>query len=318
MRLAWGTLAVVAALVCSTGVHAQRSVFVGENDAVNKTDRDYTNGFRQSFIFDNFSKDLLAAQLFDFVKPALITAGSNGGPARQQLEWIALAQSIFTPDHTTALARLPGDRPFAGWLYTGFNISQETDRKQLDTFELLAGAVGGEDSLANDVQSAFHRLLGQSPPVINGYTLHNEPGLLVAWDRRWKTGVAFGDGYGIDLIPSVGFTGGNVFTYGSAGAIARIGRSLSTTWGPTTVRPAPSGASFVSPNPDAPFWGFDFFGGFEGRAVARNIFLDGNTFENSIHVTRNPFVLDLVVGAEVRIPLDVAQHSEMISPTIPI
>lgn len=278
---------------------AQRSVFVGENDAIGKTDRDYTNGFRQSFVYDQFSRDLLVAQVFDTVKPLLITAGGTG-PARQQLEWIALAQSIFTPDKTTLPTRAPGDRPFGGWLYTGFNITQETGRRQLDSFEFLAGAVGGPASLAYDVQASFHRLLGQSPPVINGYEIHNEPGFLVAWDRRWKFGVMdFSDGYGIDIIPAVGFTGGNVFTYGSAGAIARFGRSLSTTWGPTMVRPSVSGASFVSPDPNAPFWGFDVFAGFEGRAVARNIFLDGNTYGSSPSVTRTPFVYDLIVGAEV-------------------
>ena len=300
MRLAWRAIAVAAALVVgSAGAHAQRSISIWENDAVAKTDRDYTNGFRQSFVFDDFSRDLFAAKVFEFVKPGLITLGAPNASTRQQIEWIALAQSIFTPDHVSNPVRAPGDRPFGGWLYTGFNASQETGRTQLDSFEVLIGAVGGSASLATEVQGGFHQLLGQRRPVINGYELHNEPGFLLAWDRRWKTGIDLGNGYGVDLIPSIGFTGGNVFTYGSAGAIARFGQSLSTTWGPTLVRPAPSGASFISPNPDAPWWGFDFFGGAEARGVVRNIFLDGNTFENSISVTRKPFVYDLLAGAEI-------------------
>lgn len=300
MRLASSSLAIAAALVVlTTGASAQRSVTVLENDAVARTDRDYTNGFRQSFVFEDFSRDLLAARVFEFVKPGLITLGAPNGPANKQIEWIALAQSIFTPDRQASPTRLPGDRPFGGWLYTGFNASQETGRTQLDSFEVLVGAVGGSASLAPQVQSSIHELLGQKPPAINGYELHNEPGFLVAWDRRWKAGLDFGNGYGVDVIPFVGFTGGNVFTYGSVGAIARLGRSLSTTWGPTLVRPAASGASFFSRNPAAPFWGYDVFAGVEVRGVARNIFLDGNTFEDSIHVTRKPLVTDLIVGAEI-------------------
>ncbi|NVN88458.1 MAG: lipid A deacylase LpxR family protein [Rhodopseudomonas sp.] len=302
MRLGWTRIAVVAAaLLASSQALAQRAVFNWENDAIGDTDRDYSDGFRLSFVFDDFSRDILAGKAFDFVSPGLITFGAPGGPVKQQFEWIALAQSIYTPDHTTVRTpRIPGvDRPFGGWLYTGFNVAQETGRRQLDSFEFQVGAVGGSASLANAVQSSFHRLLSQTAPFINGYELHNEPGFLLAWDRRWKFGTEFGGGYGVDFIPSIGFTGGNVFTYGEVGAIARIGRSLSTTWGPTVMRPGITGANFISPNPDAPFWGFDLFAGAQARGVARNIFLDGNTFQDSLSVTREVFVYDLIAGAEL-------------------
>jgi len=38
------------------------------------------------------------------------------------------------------------------------------------------------------------------------------------------------------------------------------------------------------------------FGGFEGRAVARNIILDGNTFRDSRSVDKEPLVGDLQWG----------------------
>ncbi|ABD05317.1 conserved hypothetical protein [Rhodopseudomonas palustris HaA2] len=291
---------VVIATLLSHGALAQRAVLIGENDTVADTDRDYTSGFRLSFVFDNFSRDLLAGQAFDLVRPALITYGSPSGSVRQQFEWIALAQNIYTPDRDTRGTYTPGvDRPFGGWLYTGFSVAQETGRRQLDSFELQVGAVGGNASLAQAVQSSFHSVLGQASPVINGYELRNEPGILLAWDRRWKFGTAFGNGFGVDIIPSLGLTAGNVFTYGEAGAIVRFGRALSTTWGPTVIRPGVSGANFVSPDPDAPFWGFSLFGGAQARGVARNIFLDGNTFSSGLHVSRDAFVYDLVAGAEV-------------------
>ena len=43
-------------------------------------------------------------------------------------------------------------------------------------------------------------------------------------------------------------------------------------------------------------FGFYLFAGAQGRAVARNIFLDGNTFEDSPDVDSEVFVADLTGG----------------------
>lgn len=44
-------------------------------------------------------------------------------------------------------------------------------------------------------------------------------------------------------------------------------------------------------------FGWYVFVGVEGRAIAHNIFLDGNTFASSQHVDKKPFVGDLTAGA---------------------
>ncbi len=276
--------------------HAQRASLVWENDVIGRTDSDYTDGFRASVNFDDLSKSLLVRQTFDFFKPGLFTAGAPEGPKRQQIEY-SLGQSIYTPDRITAPSRQPGDRPFGGWLNAGVSIAEESNKSQLDTFEFQAGVVGPA-ALATQTQTAFHRLIGDSSPVINGYEIKNEPGFLLSWDRRWKFSQPLSGTYGFDIIPSVGLTGGNVFTYGSAGLIARFGQNMAYSWGPTRIRPATSGAFFAAENEPATF-GFDIFAGFEGRAVVRNIFLDGNTFANSPTVTKNVFVGDLIAGAEI-------------------
>ena len=46
-------------------------------------------------------------------------------------------------------------------------------------------------------------------------------------------------------------------------------------------------------------WGWYLFGGVQGRAVAQNIFLDGNTFQNSASVDKKVLVADFTVGASV-------------------
>jgi hypothetical protein len=48
-----------------------------------------------------------------------------------------------------------------------------------------------------------------------------------------------------------------------------------------------------------PLWGAYLFASADGRVVGRNIFLDGNTFQDSHHVDKEPFVADLRAGLVV-------------------
>jgi hypothetical protein len=61
------------------------------------------------------------------------------------------------------------------------------------------------------------------------------------------------------------------------------------------VRPALSGVEHFSGGPLS----WQVFAGVQGRAVARNLFLDGNTWEDSASVDRNPYVADFQTGFSV-------------------
>lgn len=63
--------------------------------------------------------------------------------------------------------------------------------------------------------------------------------------------------------------------------------------------PGYSGTSYFSGDRAGVRLGWDFFLGTEGRAVARNIFLDGNTFQNSRSVVKEIVVAALIVGTEL-------------------
>jgi hypothetical protein len=220
------------------------------------------------------------------------------GAARRQIEWIMIGQSIFTPADKARVPPDPFDRPYAAWLYTGVSLAQETARRQLDSFEILAGVVG-PSALGRQVQNSFHSLRGGSMQALGwDYQLRDRPALLAAWDRRWRFGFTDANDLGIDVIPSIGVTLGNVYTYASAGGMVRFGRSLSSTWGATRVRPAYSGASFFTPTKTGDF-GFAFFAGAHGRAVGRNVFLDGSTFTGGQPLDSRTLVADFTLGAEV-------------------
>ncbi|MBK6705755.1 MAG: DUF2219 family protein [Caulobacteraceae bacterium] len=66
-------------------------------------------------------------------------------------------------------------------------------------------------------------------------------------------------------------------------------------YGPPRVRPSLAGVEHFSGGPLS----WQVFAGVEGRAVARNLFLDGNTFEDSASVERNPYVADFQTGFAV-------------------
>lgn len=98
------------------------------------------------------------------------------------------------------------------------------------------------------------------------------------------------------LVPGLTASLGNVMTYASAGLLLRLGTRLDADFGPPRTRPALSGSAFFEPGEGL---GWYMFAGVEGRAVARNIFLDGNTWQESRRVARIPGVGDASLGAVV-------------------
>jgi lipid A 3-O-deacylase len=84
-----------------------------------------------------------------------------------------------------------------------------------------------------------------------------------------------------------------VYTYADAGVTIRYGKSLPLDYGPPRIQPSVPGAGFFAPTSKFEWY---LFAGFEARAVARNIFLDGNTFRDSRSVDKVPLVGDLQWG----------------------
>src|SRR5262249_24365683 len=68
---------------------------------------------------------------------------------------------------------------------------------------------------------------------------------------------------------------------------------LPVDYGPPRVRPSIAGTDFFVPETS---FGWYLFFGTEGRVVARNIFLDGNTFTDSHHVDKKYLIGDLQGG----------------------
>ena len=276
-----------------------------ENDLFGSgADNHYTHGFRASYLFPLRTQGR-QRDCIPFEDAFRTVAETASDPFKRFLAErtnrisLILGQSIFTPDDIENPNLIPDDRPYAGWLYVGAGLESSSGgegRPFLEKFEINLGMVGPA-SLAEEVQTKWHALIDTRTPRGWDHQLKNEPGLVLSYERKWPFRKALGGGYDAELAPSAGLTLGNIYTYGAAGAMARIGHNVPDDYGPPRIRPGLQGSDTFAalPGREGAF-GWYLFAGFEGRAVARNIFLDGNSFADSHSVDKRPLVGDLQVG----------------------
>ncbi|MCH2547865.1 MAG: lipid A deacylase LpxR family protein [Alphaproteobacteria bacterium] len=259
--------------------------FTLENDVFSGNDDGYTNGFRASWTTAADKMPFLLAPIAKSIPMFPVNGDKRVS--------YGFGQSMFTPNDIEAYTLQPNDRPYAGWLYGSVGLVSDTGT-QFDTLELTLGVVGPA-SLAKQTQRAVHEYITDSPEPHGWYhQLENEPGIILSYDRKWRSFYQFSAlGHGVDFTPGVGASVGNVMTDAKMGATVRFGRNLPSDYGPPRVRPALSGSDFFIPTK-----GFSWyvFAGAEGRYVARNIFLDGNTYQDSHSVDKEHWVGDVQTG----------------------
>jgi hypothetical protein len=260
-----------------------------ENDLFYKTDRDYTNGAQAAWTsppVDTADWAVDTARLIPFF--------AQSGEVRASY---ALGQNIYTPSNLGAANPPLDQRPYAGFSYASFGLIDESDDKsRLDQIELQVGVIGPMSG-AEEVQKFVHRLINDRIPQGWHYQLRDEPGLVLSYDRSVKVFPRLSEGpVGFDVEPDFGGAIGNVYDYVSGGAMARIGFNLPDDYGPVRIEPSLPGSNFFEPQSAL---GAYIFAGVEGRAIARNLFLDGNTFESSRSVQKIPFVGDMQLGAAI-------------------
>lgn len=272
--------------------------FTLENDIIAGTDRDYTNG-----------------ALISYVSPANdLPFFADWAPA--QLTWLTKAtkwhmtygigQNMYTPQDIAINPPDAADRPYAGFLYGTIGLVADErhangEPRHLDVLALDVGIVG-KHSLAEQTQKLVHRVIDDQKPLGWDSQLGTEVGVRLLYERSWRASQKKWDVPIIplegDITPYVGAALGNIETYGTAGVSFRLGEDLGDDYGPPRVRPALSGPGFFK---DVDGFSWYVFGGVAGRAVARDLFVEGNTFKDSAGVKLVPFQLDLQAGVAIQI-----------------
>jgi hypothetical protein len=277
----------------------QAAVFTAyfENDILGNTDRHYTAGTKFSWLSSDYShwrEREGVAQQFGERLPLV------NEPGTQKNFGFAIGQNIYTPQRKDLLSPDPTDRPYAGWTYLEFSFLSKSDAR-LDTLSFQLGVIGPH-SYARQIQREVHRLIGSDEALGWDSQLRDEFGLNVVVERKWRLyAKSMGEILGIDFVPHVGLSVGNVQTYANTGATVRFGFNLPSDFGVQLIRPGGAGSTPANDlDPRVSLrknFSFFLFGALDGRAVARDIFLDGNTFRDSPSVDKEPFVADVSYGA---------------------
>jgi len=276
-----------------------------ENDLFGETDQNYTNGVRISWVSPD-TNTLASEPLYPHWLQGLNQQLRFFNRIEAKLEHnvvLSLGQLMYTPSSTERYDLVVDERPYAGYLYGGIAYHTRSD-KQLDIVELNIGIVG-PDALAHETQDFIHDLRGFEK--YNGWDnqLRNEIGLQLIYEHKEKIfkGNVFG-AVNHDFIAHGGVSLGNVATYLNVGGEYRIGWQLPDDFGTSAVRTGGDNATpgrhdYRRLSPNGLFHSLHAFFSMDGRLVARDIFLDGNTFRDSHSVDKESAVADFSLGLSV-------------------
>ncbi len=258
----------------------------GENASISTaklSDRDYTNGIRLGWT----SAEGAAP---DFLQ----TLGRTlWGPGRTRVA-LELSQQIYTPTNNTVPNPPANDRPYAGvMLATGSLIEDAGNTRS--ALGLSLGMVGPA-ALGRQVQNGFHDLIGQNRVKGWGTQLRDEPLLEITSQRTWRLAIGSVGALETDALPEITAGVGNLRDYAEAGVTLRVGQGLASDFGVARINPGLTGTDVYRPT--RPFAWY-VFAGADAQAVAYDLTLEGNTWQDSRHVTIKPAVGEFQMGLAV-------------------
>lgn len=274
-----------AAMAGDTGEQGRVYGLALDNDVFmpNGTDRYYTHGTR------------LAVRQAPGQRPFWAGLGIERLPIWSRgsalIPETGVSQLIFTPARIDRVRPNPTDRPYAGMTsismgYTGMAPEPVSGAQRIDQFTLTLGIIGPA-ALAGEAQDLVHRVRELDRPLGWKSQLGTEPAINVAWRRGWRVG-----GRSLDVTPYAGAAVGNVHVHAEAGATLRLGAGLGDV-APGALDPVQPG---LSGRPASDRLLIHLVASAGGRVVARNLFIDGNSFTAGRNTQREPLVGEARIG----------------------
>ena len=261
---------VIALLLSCLICKANHVALYMENDFFASTDHFYTHGTRLSYGFDYTNKIPLL-------------------PGRTTDIELSLTQLIFTPSNKSISENQPDNRPYAGFLGLSVNSKAQVTKKFQVEESVVVGLIGPH-SYADEVQTQIHIWLKNRLPQGWDNQLHDEFILNYYYSLNYRL-------YQLkyfDILTKNENTVGNMFVYTKLGMMFRLGYNLPDDYGVHILEPSIKALSKKD------VYSFYIFAYPDGRYVLRNIFLDGNTFEDSNSVEKESFVGDFITGFVAR------------------
>jgi len=265
--------AVLILLLSSSFINAQEwSVeslsYSMENDTDVDVDGGYTHGARLSVLFlrEDFQDSWLKVPYLSF----------------------AIANQMYNPYDQDNPELIKDDRPYAGWSYVEVGLHQ-TSLQDLDSLTLQLGIVGPASKM-EELQNAFHGKIDAGNAMGWDNQLSNEVTLQVNYMHKWRYELE--NIYGLEsvIVPYAGANLGNVSIKASGGALYRIGYKIQKDFGMNSMKEGsyssiPASAKGLQKEKSS--WSAYFNLMMGGNLVARDMFLDGNTFTESHSIDKN-------------------------------
>ncbi len=280
-------------------VHADRGVsIVSENDFYggfdgDLSDRFYSNGLAASYRRSGQNASGLAKRLADRA-----FGPSAGDPKRLVVEGFGFAHSFFTPDGISEEEPQPLDHPYAGYLRATYDWTVRHG-ETIDSTQIAVGLVGPLTG-AEEIQSFWHSVLNDTNPQGWDNQLENEPVIQAAWQRKWPRWTLFEHKHiGSDARPVTEINLGNAFVNGSVGGEVRLGHRLGDEFGAPRIGPEAPSTGFLEKREDIAWF---LYAGLDLRGAGRNLFIQGNTFRDSVGRDLEHFVTDYKGGVVVQTP----------------
>lgn len=269
------------------------------------TDRHYTNGLRFTLTEHPDHTWPGARTIFDVCPVWLCWAKAATDESSVVGTW-TFGQNMFTPGVITTFDPDPEDRPFAGFLYGGYQTSfggttvKGSGRAHLtiipQNFVEISLGVLGPMSLAGGAQAGVHVLresripkgwLGELPTEPTAQLLHSFRigfrGQLS--DELWVPQ--------LEVTPHLTAALGTVQSYGELGGTVRFG------WNLTGLAKDVIAFNLVPPTA-LQNWEIAAVYTWARRRMFHNAFLDAGFMGDAPSVPREPMVTDRLVGAELR------------------
>lgn len=184
---------------------------------------------------------------------------------------VSLGQDMYTPS-VDSPQLLPGQRPYAGWLYLALTEQAENARR-MDALRFTVG-VTGPPSLAEAFQRAWHDTFGYRKPLGWSGQLPFEPAVALSYSGGRLLSAPGSTHPGLAIAPTWSVTAGTLLTGMEVGVRATFGSHSPPPWTPTARRNVGSGT------------GVYLLAAAQGELVAHNLFLDGTLFRSSPSVDR--------------------------------
>ncbi len=304
--LSFGLWAMALVLAPSVSLAGAGVRFITENDFYTHiqgevTDRYYSSSLILSYARNGADTSRFARRLADRLFGP--EEDQPGAPPRYIDEAFGVSHAFFTPENLRIAEPQPLDHPYGGLLRGTYDLTIRHNG-MIDSVQMSLG-MAGPASAARQVQIFWHDFIDDVDPQGWANQVENEPVLQGTWQRKWDRFILVDDADVLnarvesDLRPVSQVSIGNAFLNGSIGIEWRIGNDLARGFGAPRIGPDAPSTGYLELTDRLISW--YAFAAADIRATGRNLFIQGNTFRDSLGRDIEHFTNDLRAGVAVQV-----------------